>query len=78
MRRIVYIFPFQFQYTCIFLDEVIFPIGINHGNLFNKLIYLVQGRYGVIRAEVNGTGVVVGDDDGNVSGSGRCGSGCTG
>ena len=31
------------------------PLDSNHGNLYNKLLALVLGRYGVPHAEVNGT-----------------------
>ena len=48
----------------------------NHGNLFNELVILVQGRYGVLHVTMNsiGLGVVMGDRDGTGSGSGW--SGC--
>ena len=31
------------------------PVDINHGNLYNELISLVLGHYGVTHAKVNGT-----------------------
>ena len=41
------------------------PVNSNHSNLFNELLVLVQGRCGVLHAKVNGTGMVVGDRNGN-------------
>ena len=35
--------------------EVLGPVDSNHGNLYNKLLTLVLGRYGVFHDEVNGT-----------------------
>ena len=31
------------------------PVVSNHSNLYNELLALVLGRYGIFRAEVNGT-----------------------
>ena len=45
-----------------------------HGKIFNGLVILVQGRYGVLHVIMNSTGVGVGDGDGTTSGAGR--SGC--
>ena len=46
-----------------------------NGNLFNEIVILVQGRYGVIHVAMNstGVGVVVGDKDRTVSGEGWIG-----
>ena len=32
------------------------PVASNHGNLYNELLALVLGRYGVPHAEVNDVG----------------------
>ena len=53
-------------------------MGSNHGNLFNDLIILVRGRYGVLHAIMNSTGVGVGDRYGTMSGAGRRGCDETG
>ena len=45
-------------------------MGSNYGNLFNDLIILVWGRYGVLHAIMNSTGVGVGERDKNASGEG--------
>ena len=50
----------------------------NYGILYNDLICLVQGRYGLLIAQVNGRGLVVGDKYGNRSGSVQCGHDGTG
>ena len=47
------------------------PMDSNHGNLYNELLVLVLGLYGVIHAEVNILEVGVGNRRGN--GVGRCG-----
>ena len=51
-------------------------MGINHSNLYKKIITLVQGRYGLLHAEVNGT--EVGDGGVTASESGRSGRDRTG
>ena len=48
----------------------------NHGNLFNELIILVWGHYGVLHVIMNSTGV--GDRYGTTSGAGRRGCDETG
>ena len=50
----------------------------NHGNIYNELLALVQGRYEVLHVEVNGTGARVGDRNGISSGAGRSGQYGTG
>ena len=45
-------------------------MGSNHGNLFNEIIVLVWGRYGVLHVIMNSTGVGGGDGDGTISGIG--------
>ena len=46
------------------------PVARNHGDLYNKLLAMVQGRYGLIHAEVNSTGVGVGEGNWTASGEG--------
>ena len=53
-------------------------VASNHSNLYNKLIALVQGRLGVIHAEVNGKGERLGERNGTTSGSGWRGRDGTG
>ena len=48
-------------------------VAINHGNLYNTLLALVQGRYGVLHDEVKGTGAGVGYRNRNVSGARQSG-----
>ena len=73
-RPLLYNFSFQFKYTLITLDELKDPMSSNHGKLFNELVILVRGCYGVIHNIMNSTGVGVGDRDRNTSGAGW--SGC--
>ena len=54
------------------------PTSSNHGNLFNALVILVRGRYGVLHVIMNSTGVGVGDGDGTTSGAVRIGCDETG
>ena len=49
-------------------------MGRNHCILFNELVILVLGRYGVLRARMNSTEVLVKDRDRTASGERR--SGC--
>ena len=44
-------------------------MGSNLGNLFNGIIILVRGRYGVLHVIMNSTGVGVGYRDGTVNGA---------
>ena len=44
-------------------------MGSNLGNLFNAIIILVRGRYGVLHVIMNSTGVGVGYRDGTVNGA---------
>ena len=69
-RPLLYNFSFQFKYTLIILYELRGPTSSNHGNLFNELVILVRGRYGVIHIIMNITGVGVGDRDETASRSG--------
>ena len=62
-RQLLYNFYFLFKYTWIILDELWGPVGSNHGNLPNEIIFLVLGRYGVLRARMNSTEVLVRDRD---------------
>ena len=45
-------------------------MGSNHGILFNEIIVLVWGRYGVLHVIMNSTGVGGRDGDGTISGIG--------
>ena len=47
------------------------PMSINHGNLFNKILALVQGCCRVLHDKVNGTGVGVVDRNGTTIRAGR-------
>ena len=46
-------------------------MGTNHGNPFNKLTILIQGRCGVLHVIMNSKGVGVGDRDRNNIGAGQ-------
>ena len=37
------------------------PVSSNHGNIFNKLIALIWGRYGILHAKVNNMRALLGD-----------------
>ena len=53
-------------------------MGSNYGNLFNELIILVRGRYGVLHVIMNSTGVGMVEGDRNASGEGWIGRDYTG
>ena len=55
-----------------------YPVGSNHGNLFNELITLVWGRHRVLHVIMNITGVGVGDRYRTAIGAGRSGCNDTG
>ena len=42
----------------------------NHGNLYNELLALVQGRYRVLHTKANVTGAGVGEGNGTAGGAG--------
>ena len=48
-------------------------MAIHHGNLYNKLLSLVLGRYVVIHAKVNRMGVVVVEGNSSRNGAGHSG-----
>ena len=52
----------------------------NYGNLFNDIVILVRGHYGVLHVKINstGVGVVMGDRDRTGSGAGWSGCNKTG
>ena len=75
-RPLLYNFYSRFKYTWNILDELRGPVGSNHCNLFNEIIILVRGRYGVLHIKTNITGVGFGDR--TASGAGWRGSDETG
>ena len=56
--------PFQ---LCLPKIIILVPVARNHGKLYNEILDLVLGSYGVIYSDVNDMGTGVGGGKGNGS-----------